>query len=69
MRKIDFFIITLILRNVLLMLNAIYFICIVLICINLFGNNNGKKSVYNNSLRRLLALPKHNSASEMFVNS
>ena len=23
---------------------------------------------YNNSLRRLLSLPKHNSASEMFVN-
>ena len=23
---------------------------------------------YNNSLRRLLELPKHNSASEMFVN-
>ena len=26
------------------------------------------KIAYNNSLRRLLALPKHNSASEMFVN-
>ena len=27
-----------------------------------------KKIAYNNSLRQLLALPKHNSASEMFVN-
>ena len=26
------------------------------------------KIAYNNSLRRLLSLPKHNSASEMFVN-
>ena len=26
------------------------------------------KIAYNNSLRRLLALPKHNGASEMFVN-
>ena len=27
-----------------------------------------KKIAYNNSLKRLLVLPKHNSASEMFVN-
>ena len=26
------------------------------------------KIAYNNSLRRLLGLPKYNSASEMFVN-
>ena len=26
------------------------------------------KIAYNNTLRRLLALPKHNSADEMFVN-
>ena len=29
---------------------------------------NKIKIAYNNSLRRLLSLPKHNSASEMFVN-
>ena len=57
------------------MLNAIYSRCIVQICIvHLFGMILVKeqlkkiKIAYNNSLRRLLALPKHNSASEMFIN-
>ena len=57
------------------MLNAIYSRCFVQICfVHLFGMIQVKqqlkniKIAYNNSLRRLLALPKHNSASEMFVN-
>ena len=36
-----------------------------------FWNDSSKRAMkknYNNSLRRLLALSKHNSASEMFVN-
>ena len=52
------------------MLNAIYSRCIVQICtVNLSGmilvRAMKKKIAYNNSLRRLLALSKHNSASEM----
>ena len=55
-------------QNVLLMLNAIYSRCIVQICIiHLFGMILPKEQ-WKNSLRWLLALPKHNSASEMFVN-
>ena len=57
------------------MLNAIYSRCIVLICIvHLFWYDSSKTAMkqinidYHNSLRRLLELPKHNSASEMFVN-
>ena len=57
------------------MLNVIYSRCNVLIYIVhivgsiLLKNSNEKNKIaYNNSLRRLLSLPKHNSASEMFVN-
>ena len=62
-------------RNVLLILNVIYSRCIILIYIvHLFGFTIVKHAMkkiniaYNNSLRRLLSLSKHNSASEMFVN-
>ena len=47
--------------------------CSTMYCSALWSNSTkaaltNLKIAYNNSLRRLLGLPKHNSASEMFVN-
>ena len=47
--------------------------CLTMYCSALWFNSTKAaltklKTAYNNSLRRLLGLPKYNSASEMFVN-
>ena len=53
---------------VLIKWNVACFVVIVLTCMALFLVQQKLQICYNNSLRRLLSIPKRSSASEMFVN-